>query len=187
MKYGRYARKIRAAGPWQLMPTTERELRLKIYHLTLEPVQLFISGPNFLAIGEGPDTRFTSVCSSCGGRANWNPHVHALITDTCWDREGNSQPMPEIGPADIHGVEKLFAGLVFKMPLEEDMISEELVDNMNSWKHSGFSVYSAQPIEACDDNARKTLIEYISRVPFSLERMSFNEGSDTVLYRGEHL
>ncbi|MCD4848135.1 MAG: hypothetical protein K8R76_08095, partial [Candidatus Aegiribacteria sp.] len=31
-----------------------------------------------------------------------------------------------------------FAGLVFKMLLAEVMISEELVENMNSWKHSGF-------------------------------------------------
>ena len=48
--------------------------------------------------------------------------------------------MPEIGPANIHGVEKLFAGLVFKMFLKENTISEELVEKMCSWKHSGFSV-----------------------------------------------
>ena len=66
------------------------------------------------------------------------------------------------------------------------MISEELVENMRSWKHSGFSVHCGKPIEACDANGRKTLSEYISRAPFSLERMSFNEHSHTVLYRGEH-
>jgi|GEM_PF-4621250 len=31
-----------------------------------------------------------------------------------------------------------------------------------------------------------TLSEYISRVPFSLERMTFNEGSGMVLFMGEH-
>ena len=94
--------------------------------------------------------------------------------------------MPEMNTSDIQGIEKLFAGLVFKMLLEEGMISEELVENMNSWKHSGFSVHCGKPIKACDDNGRKTLSEYISRASFSLERMSFNEGSATVLYRGEH-
>ncbi len=121
-----------------------------------------------------------------GGMANWNPHVHALITDTCWDREGNCYPVPEIDTADVHEIEKLFAGLVFRMLLKENMISEELVENMNSWKHSGYSVYRAEPIEASDDNGRKTLSEYISRAPFSIERMSFKEDSKTVLYRGEH-
>ncbi|MCD4700275.1 MAG: hypothetical protein K8S24_00310, partial [Candidatus Aegiribacteria sp.] len=46
------------------------------------------------------------------GMANWNPHVNALITDTCWDREGNYYPMPEIDTADVHGIEKLFTELV---------------------------------------------------------------------------
>ena len=65
-------------------------------------------------------------------------------------------------------------------------LSEELVEKMRSWKHSGFSVHCCKPIKACDADGRKTLSEYISRAPFSLERMTFNEGSDTVLYRGEH-
>jgi hypothetical protein len=126
------------------------------------------------------------VPQTFGGMANWNPHVHALITDTCRDREGNCYTMPEISTTDIQGIEKLFAGLVFRTLLEEGMISEELVENMRSWKHSGFSVHCGKPIKACDADGRKTLSEYISRAPFSLERMSFNEGSDTVLYRGEH-
>jgi hypothetical protein len=46
--------------------------------------------------------------------------------------------MPEMNTADIQGIEKLFAALVFKMFLEEGMIAEELVENMRSWKHSGF-------------------------------------------------
>jgi len=126
------------------------------------------------------------VPQTFGGMANWNPHVHALITDACWDREGNCYPMPEINTADIKGIEKLFAALVFKMFHEEGMISEELVENMRSWKHSGFSVHSGNPVKPEDEDSRKTLSEYISRAPFSLERMVFNENSDTVLYRGEH-
>ena len=127
------------------------------------------------------------VPQTFGGMANWNPHVHALITDTCWDRKGKCCAVPEMNTTDIQRIEKLFAGLVFKMFLEEDMISKELVAKMRSWKHSGFNVYRGKPIRADDTNGRKTLSEYISRTPFSLERMSFNEGSDTVLYSGEHL
>lgn len=76
--------------------------------------------------------------------------------------------------------------MIFRMLLEENMISHELVEKMSSWKHSGFSVHCGNPIKAEDEKSRKTLSEYISRSPFSLERMSFNEDSDTVLYRGEH-
>ena len=41
------------------------------------------------------------VPQTFGGMANWNPHVHALIIDTCWDREGNCYPMPEIDSSGI--------------------------------------------------------------------------------------
>ena len=94
--------------------------------------------------------------------------------------------MAEIDTADLQAIEKLFAGLIFKMLLKEGMISEELVENMNSWKQSGFSVHSGSAIMAEDEDSRKGLSEYISRAPFSLERMSYSEDSDTVLYRGEY-
>ncbi len=61
------------------------------------------------------------VPQTFGGMANWNPHVHALITDTCWDREGNCYPMPEIDTTDIKRIEKLFASLVFRMLLQENL------------------------------------------------------------------
>lgn len=32
------------------------------------------------------------VPQTFGGMANWNPHVHALVTDTCRDRRGNTYP-----------------------------------------------------------------------------------------------
>ena len=126
------------------------------------------------------------VPQTFGGVANWNPHIHALITDACWDRQGGQYSMPEIGATDLKVIEGLFAGLVFRMLLEEGMISEELVKKMRCWKHSGYSVHCGSSIMAEDEDSRKTLSEYISRAPFSLERMSFNEGSDTVLYKGEH-
>ena len=126
------------------------------------------------------------VPQTFGGLANWNPHVHALITDACWDREGKQYLIPPISDGDLKVIEKLFAALIFRMLLEENMISHELVKKMSSWKHSGFSVHGGKPIKADDTNGRRTLSEYISRASFSLERMSFNEDSDTVLYRGEH-
>jgi hypothetical protein len=58
--------------------------------------------------------------------------------------------------------------------------------NWNPHVHALYSVHCGKTIKACDADGRKTLSEYISRAPFSLERMSFNDGSDTVLYRGEH-
>jgi len=41
------------------------------------------------------------VPQTFGGMANWNPHVHALITDTCWNREGNYYPRPPPKPLEM--------------------------------------------------------------------------------------
>lgn len=51
------------------------------------------------------------VPQTFGGMANWNPHVHSLITDACWDREGKQYAIPEIGTADLKVIEELFATL----------------------------------------------------------------------------
>lgn len=126
------------------------------------------------------------VPQTFGGMANWNPHVHGLLTEVCWDREGNAYPMPDIGAEELHALEQLFSAMVFGMLLDQERVSPELVEKMRSWKHSGFSVYCDTVIDAEDSKGLKTLSEYISRAPFSLERMTFAEDSDMVLYRGEH-
>ena len=72
------------------------------------------------------------VPQTFGGMANWNPHVHALITDACWDREGKQFAMPKITDGDLQAIEKSFAASVFRILLEEDMISKELVEKMSS-------------------------------------------------------
>jgi len=41
------------------------------------------------------------VPQTFGGMANWNPHVHALITDACWDRKGNQFAMSKISDGDL--------------------------------------------------------------------------------------
>jgi hypothetical protein len=66
------------------------------------------------------------VPQTFGGMANWNPHVHALITDTCWDRDGIQYSMPEMSISDIQCIEKLFAALVFKMLLEAQRLQRSL-------------------------------------------------------------
>ena len=123
------------------------------------------------------------VPQTFGGLANWNPHVHGLLTDTCRDREGNTFPSPPITNQDLKGIEKVFRSLVLQMLLKEEKLSPYLAEKMRSWKHSGFSVYRGEPVE--DEEGRRTLAEYLSRAPFSLERMTVTEEGGSVIYRGE--
>jgi hypothetical protein len=124
------------------------------------------------------------VPQTFGGLANWNPHVHGLVTDTCRDREGHTFPMPHITDQDLQCIEKLFRSLVLQMLIREGKLSRDLAEKMRSWKHSGFSVYRGEPVD--DTEGRHALAEHLSRAPFSLERMTVTSNADSVIYRGEH-
>ncbi len=54
---------------------------------------------------------------------------------------------------------------------------------MLTWRHTGFSVHNAVRIRASDAAARQKLAQYMLRAPFSLEKMTYDLDSGTVIYR----
>ena len=61
----------------------------------------------------------------------------------------------------------------------------ELVENLLSWKNSGFSVHNQVKIKSRDRRGRESLAQYILRSPFSLEKMTYQQQTKTVLYRSK--
>jgi len=75
---------------------------------------------------------------------NFHPHVHVLVTD------GGFLPNGTFGPLawfDSRHVERLFRAEVLRMLLEKELITEAIVDNLLSWRHSGFSAHGAVRVE----------------------------------------
>jgi putative transposase len=70
--------------------------------------------------------------------------------------------------------------------LQREKISQEVVYSMRCWKHSGFSVNKNVLIEAHDKAGLEELIQYLSRCPFSLERIIKLTDTDYVVYKAEH-
>jgi len=70
---------------------------------------------------------------------------------------------------DAQALEKLFQHNVFKMLLSKGKITQELVDMLMSWRHSGFNVYCGPRIQPGDDQAMENLARYIIRASFSQE------------------
>jgi hypothetical protein len=60
---------------------------------------------------------------------------------------------------------------VFELLLREDKITQEVVESMRQWSHSGFSIDNSVCIEAGDQEGLQRLTEYIVRCPFSLAKM----------------
>jgi len=70
--------------------------------------------------------------------------------------------------------------------LKHGKISQEVIDSMRCWKHSGFSVNKNVLIKANDKTGLERLVQYISRCPFSLERIIKLTDTDHVVYKAEH-
>ena len=48
---------------------------------------------------------------------------------------------------------------------------------MRSWKHSGFSVYSAEPIDATNHDARLFVARYLKKCPIALNRLVIDDSA----------
>jgi len=90
--------------------------------------------------------------------------------------------LPEI---DVKKLEDLFRHKVFKMLLREKRISRELVGKLLSWKNSGFNIHNQVKIQSHDNHGRESLAQYILRSPFSQQKMTYREDTQTVLYRSK--
>jgi len=81
--------------------------------------------------------------------------------------------------------QSLFRHKILKLLLSEKKISGELVEKLLSWKNSGFSVHNQVKIKSRDTRGRESLAQYVLRSPFSLEKMTYQQQTKTVLYRSK--
>ena len=85
--------------------------------------------------------------------------------------------------APLKPLEELFRAKVINLLVEQKLLPPERVQVLYSWKHSGFNVHAGQivPPEAKAD--LEDLAQYILRNPFSVEKMTMESPTDTVIYR----
>ena len=113
-----------------------------------------------------------------GKLLNFHPHVHVLITD------GGSTPdgaFRQLVWFDSRHVERLFRAEVLRRLLDKGLISEAVVDNLLSWRHSGFSAHGAVCVQ--DREGAVRLGRYMIRCPIVLERLAWDEGAGQVVCR----
>jgi len=71
------------------------------------------------------------------------------------------------------------------MLLRDKKISRELVGKLLSWKNSGFNIHNQVKIQSHDNHGRERLAQYILRSPFSQQKLTYREDTQTVLYRSK--
>ena len=112
-----------------------------------------------------------------GQIANWHPHIHALVTyGTCIPLPNDLSTTPFL---------KIWEDKLFKLLLDEGRITQDVIDQMQSWRHSGFSVDKSVTLPAGDTAGLERLAACMVRCPFSLDRILSVGEDGNVVYRAE--
>ena len=74
-----------------------------------------------------------------GEYLDFHPHLHALVADGLFTRDGVFHPLPEL---PLKPLEELFRTHVLKLLVDLKLVPPERVQVLHSWKHSGFNVHS---------------------------------------------
>ena len=89
------------------------------------------------AVGD-PEFRpgMISVVQSLGDILGWHPQVHTIASRGGWAADGSFTPVPFV---DAKAAEQLFRHKVITLLRDEGLLTEEHIELLLSWRHSGFS------------------------------------------------
>ena len=131
-----------------------------------------------------------------GELLHWHPHIHTLVTCGAFTPSASPRPLDgrgaggeggflEVPALDIERLRAAWEEAVFALYLAEGKIELDVVENMRSWPHSGFSVDQSVYLAAGDRAGIERLVQYMTRCPFSLSRLVKVTDSGHVVYKAE--
>ncbi len=117
-----------------------------------------------------------------GDLANWQPHLHALVSAGVFGARGGFVPLP-LPPAGV--AEELFRRRVIRMLVRRGRLEEDTAAGLLSWRHSGFSVHHAIRVESDDTAGVERLCRYLVHPPIALGRLTYD--GVRAAYRGRRV
>jgi hypothetical protein len=99
--------------------------------------------------------------------ARLTPHFHVLLTCGACTPQGEFWELPDL---DRERLQAAWQEAVFVPYLAEGKVEPEMVENIRSWPHRGFSVDQSVTLPAGDRAGIERLVGYMTRCPFSLSR-----------------
>ena len=103
-----------------------------------------------------PDARpgMLTVIQTFSSSLKWNPHIHAIVTRGVLPGDASWHPIPYV---DTHKAELLFRQKVFRLLRDRELITQERIDLLRSWRHSGFSVQNRTTVYPSDTDGHHKL------------------------------
>jgi hypothetical protein len=118
-----------------------------------------------------------------GGLTNWHPHIHSIVAEGVFDKDGNFVPVEDIR---LERAVEIWRDKVFDLLFDAGLLRLDTIDSMRTWRYSGFNIDTSVRIAAEDHAGMQRLVEYIARCPFSLARMVKLTDDGKVMYHGNH-
>lgn len=111
-----------------------------------------------------------------------HPHCHCLASRGAWNARGQWLPVPYI---DTNAAEKLFRFKIIRLLKSKDLLGNERIEILDSFRHSGFSVDTSPTVWPQDSEGLERLGHYMLRCPLSLSRIHWTPGARTLFYQGK--
>jgi len=156
-----------------------RELLSHLARLAYETLQELMAE---VVVDEQARPGVVAVPQSFGSLVNPHPHVHCLASRGVFYPNGQWTPVPYI---DLKAAEKLWAHKVLRLLRQKGFLSNERIDLLASFRHSGFSVDATPTVWPSDATGIERIGRYLLRCPVSLERIHWTPGAKTLFYQGK--
>ena len=86
---------------------------------------------------------------------------------------------------DTNAAEKLFRHKILHFLERKGLLSDERIELLNSFRHSGFSVDTSPTVWPQDSDGLERLGRYMLRCPLSLSRIHWTQGARTLFYQAK--
>ena len=113
-----------------------------------------------------------------GTFAMWNPHWHTIVLEGGFDHRDQFFFIP-IGANEA--LTEIWRNRVVALFLDKGLLNPQFARTLLSWAHSGFSIDGATRIY--DEDARRSLSQYIVRAAFSQTMIAWDQEQDTVTWK----
>ena len=130
-----------------------------------------------LILEKQPDASPAAVLAlhTAGDFLQWHPHIHGIFLAGAILPDGSFVHV-DIDPQQLTA---RFAKHVLDALLKLELITQDVVENMNSWEHSGFSTHIGEAIPYSDISQLLFVARYLRKCPVSNERITLiNPDSD---------
>ncbi|MCK4263662.1 MAG: transposase, partial [Candidatus Aminicenantes bacterium] len=119
-----------------------------------------------------------TVIQSFGSRMNFHPHLHFLVTEGGADKEGRFHKVSSFNDSLLC---RFFTREVFLLLLRKQLINQDLVQKILSWRYTGFNVHSKVRAESKEEAER--VGKYMIRPILSLRKLTLDEAQGQVVYQ----